>query len=74
MAGLLLLQGVHGVVEQWKGDDGSLWIHCVHLMVFAGFIIGCCFVRVIKTLTKDEVHWHALRIVGVDSPRLHLLS
>lgn len=50
MAGLLLLQGVHGAAEQWKDDDGSLCIHCVCLMSFVGIVMAFCFVRVIKTL------------------------
>lgn len=50
---LVLLQGVHGAAEQWKDDDGSLWIPRACLMAVAGFMVGFCFVRVIKTLQKD---------------------
>lgn len=53
LAGLLLLQGVHGTAEQWKGDDSPLWSHFVPLTALAGFVIGCCFVRVIKTVRQD---------------------
>ncbi|KAB0398732.1 hypothetical protein E2I00_003573 [Balaenoptera physalus] len=45
MAGLLLLQGVHGAAEQWKDDDGSLCIRCVCLMSFVGVIMAFCFVK-----------------------------
>lgn len=52
-AGLLALGGVHGAAEQWKDDNGSLCVHCVCLLSFAGFLTGFCFVRVIKTFRKD---------------------
>lgn len=52
MAGLVVLPGVRGAAEQWKDDNGSLCVHCVCLTSLAGFIIGLCFVKVIKPSRK----------------------